>query len=263
MEVEDRGAALWATITRPHALNAVDEDVLDHLESALDRVDDDPTRRAMCVTGSGRAFSVGLDIDCLDRGFGDHGYFRHLLGRFNHVLGRIEACPVPVIAAVNGLARAGGFEIVLAADLAIAADEARIGDNHLQFGVMPGGGATQRAAQRLGPMRAKELIFTSRWLDATEATALGLVLDHVPRAELLAAVDGLVAQIADKPRGVLAATKRAIRDGRDLPLDAGVACETATFFDYLDTDPAASAGFFAFLDQRRARRPGPDEKSRR
>jgi len=215
--VEDRGAALWATISRPGALNALDEEVLDHLESALDRVRDDPTRRALCVTGSSTAFSVGLDIDCLERGFRNHEYFRQLLDRVNHLLGRFEDCPVPVIAAVNGLARAGGFEIILAADLAIAADEARIGDNHLQFGVIPGGGATQRAPRRLGTMRAKELIFTARWLDAAEATALGLVLDHVPKAELRAAVDALVARIADKPRGALAATKQAMRDGRDLP----------------------------------------------
>jgi enoyl-CoA hydratase/carnithine racemase len=110
--VENRGAALWATISRPGALNALNEEVLDHLESAIDRVPDDPARRALCVTGTGTAFSVGLDIDCLQRGFGDHGYFRHLLGRVNHLLGRFEDCPVPVIAAVNSLARASGFEIV-------------------------------------------------------------------------------------------------------------------------------------------------------
>lgn len=251
---EAHDGALWVTICRPDVLNALNEEVLDGLEEGLDRVAGDPSCHALCVTGAGEAFSVGLDIDCLERGFGDHAYFRHLLGRVNRVLDRIEDCPVPVVAAVNGLARAGGFELVLAADLAIAADEARIGDNHLNFGVMPGGGATQRAPRRLGLQRAKELIFTGRWLDGAEAAALGLVLDHVPRVELEAAVGSLVATIADKPRGVLAATKRAIREGAGLPLQSGTGLETSIFFEYLDSDPAAKDGFYRYLRRRDERR---------
>lgn len=251
--VQRRGAALWATISRPDALNALNEAVLDGLERALEEAGGDETCHAVCLTGEGPAFSVGLDIHCLQRGFGDSAYFRFLLRRVNRLLDRVEGCPVPVVAAVNGLARAGGFELLLAADLAIAADEARIGDNHLPFGVIPGGGATQRAPRRLGTQQAKNLIFTGRWLDGIQAAAMGLVLDHVPRAELTAAVDALVATLAAKPRGALAAAKRAINEGAALPLRAGVELETNAFFDYLDTDPEARDGFTRYLQSRSAR----------
>src|SRR5262249_46305888 len=86
------------------------------------------------------------DLECLERGFADHAYFRSFLERFHAALLRLERLPVPTVAAVNGLARAGGFEIALACDLAICADEARIADNHTGFGVIPGAGASQRRA---------------------------------------------------------------------------------------------------------------------
>lgn len=252
--LEERGPALWATISRPGALNALDEAVLEGLEQAVGRAGREPGCRALCLTGAGDAFCVGLDTDCLERGFRERAYFRLLLHRVNRLFELIGACPVPVVAAVNGLTRAGGFELLLATDLAIAADEARVGDNHLPFGVVPGGGSTQRAPRRIGVQRAKELIFTGRWLDGAEAAELGLVLAHVPRRELVAAVDSLVATLARKPRGALAAAKLAVQEGAALPLDAGVAFEMSVFFEYLDTDPEAQEGFRRYLRRREERR---------
>lgn len=259
--IDERGPALWATINRPKALNAINEEVLDGLEAALDKAEKNFGIRALCITGLESAFSVGLDIECLDRGFRDHEYFRNLLNRFNDYLARIEQSEIPVIAAVNGLTRAGGFELLLACDLSIAANEAQIGDNHLEFGVIPGGGATQRAPRRLGMQQAKELIFTARWLDGAEATALGLVARNVPREDLTSSVELLISSIATKNRYAIAATKRAMHDGAELPLKKGVEFETAVFFEYLDSHEEASEGFKRYWIKRQRRRATQDTGS--
>jgi enoyl-CoA hydratase/carnithine racemase len=247
---EDRDHVLWLTLNRPRALNAIDEAVLDGLEAALAEVRSREELRAVVITGAGDAFSVGMDLACLDRGFADHGWFRAFLERFNALLLDLERVPVPSVAAVNGMTRAGGFELLLACDLALAAREARIADNHTQFGVIPAGGATQRMPRRLGMQRAKELIFTGRWLDGWEAERVGLVLRSVPRAELDVAVEELVGQFRDKSRDCLAAAKAALNDGDGLAIDAGIQVELEQFFRYLATSPDASEGFRAYREMR-------------
>jgi enoyl-CoA hydratase/carnithine racemase len=247
---QDRDRVLWLTLNRPRALNAVDEAVLDGLEAALTEVRSREELRALVITGAGDAFSVGMDLACLDRGFADHGWFRAFLERFNSLLLELERLPVPTVAAVNGLTRAGGFELLLACDLALAAREARIADNHTQFGVIPGAGATQRAPRRLGMQRAKELILTGRWLEGWEAERLGLVLRSVPRAELETAVEDLVGQFRDKSRDCLAAVKAAMNRGDGLSIEAGIKVEMEEFFRYLATSPDASEGFRAYREMR-------------
>jgi enoyl-CoA hydratase/carnithine racemase len=162
----------------------------------------------------------------------------------------METLPVPVVAAVNGLARAGGFELILASDLAIAAHEARIADSHTQFGVIPGGGATQRAPRRIGAQRARELIFTARWIDGRDAAAYGLVLGSVPRADLAAATEELVDHFRTKSRACLAAAKAAMNDGARLAVADGVRLEIDRFFEYIDESPDAREGFNAYREKR-------------
>lgn len=248
--IEERDRVLRLVLDRPDALNAIDERVLDELEAGCAAVESRDDLRAFVVAGRGDVFSVGMDLACLDRGFADHAYFRAFLERFHALLLRLERLPVPTVAAVNGLTRAGGFEVLLACDLAICADEARIADNHTQFGVIPGAGATQRAPRRLGPQRARELIFTSRWIDGREAERIGLVLRSVPRARLAAEVEQLLDGVRDKSRDCLAAAKRAIAGGEGLPLEASVQVELAEFLRHLETSPDASEGFRAYRERR-------------
>lgn len=248
--IEERSRVLWLVIDRPDALNAVDESVLDELERACATIESRGDLRALAITGAGETFSVGMDLGCLDRGFGDHGYFRSFLERFHGLLLRLERLPVPTVAAVNGLTRAGGFELLLACDLALCADEARIADNHTQFGVIPGAGATQRAPRRLGSQRAKELIFTARWIDGREAERIGLVLRSVPRDRLAAEVEELLDHLREKSRDCLAAAKAAIDGGEGLPIAAGAEVELAEFFRYLEESADASEGFRAYRERR-------------
>jgi enoyl-CoA hydratase/carnithine racemase len=247
-EIRDRIA--YATFATPERLNSITEARLQDLERVVARVRDDGEVHALVLGGRGRAFCVGLDLGLLQRAFDDLAYFEAIVRRLNGVLLEFEALPVPVIAAVNGYARAGGFEIALACDLLLIADEARIGDNHTHVGVMPGGGSTQRLPRRIGEQRAMELIWSARWLTGPEAAAIGLALRSVPAAELDAAVESLVAPMRSQPRACLGAVKGAIHAGRTLPVPEGVEFEIRAFVDYMGGQPYAREGFVASREGR-------------
>ncbi len=236
--------------TRPDALNSITDDVLAELETALKQAHEDPELRALVLTGSGRAFSVGLDLELLERGFADLEYWSGVLHKLNDCYLRMEALPFPVISQVNGLARAGGYEFTLASDLVIMAEEARIGDVHAPFGVPPGGGASFRLVRRCGEMRAKELILTGRWLDGKQAQEYGLALRAVPLAQLPDAVEEVLAQLRNKPRGSISVAKAMMEANRHLSGRAAVESELGRFVEWAKGDPLASEGMRAFVEKR-------------
>jgi len=249
LTIRDRVAYL--SFDRPEQLNSITEDVIDELAGAIAEVAGASTVVALVIQGTGSAFCVGLDIDLLDRGFDDPDYFKSILHRFGHVLRDLEALDVPVIAAVNGITRAGGMELMLASDLVVAAEEAKIGDVHTSFGVMPGGGSTQRLPRKIGDQKAKELILTARWLSAVEAQAYGLVLSVAPLQELAAHTEELLDELRLKPASVLRAVKRAMRRGADLPLDEALDVEIDEFLQHLTAESSDSReGFRAFREGR-------------
>jgi enoyl-CoA hydratase/carnithine racemase len=247
---ETRDRVGYLTLDRPDAFNAVDEPMLAALETAVTAVATDEGVKALVISGSGETFCIGLDIDLLGRAFADTTYFRAILERFKRLLLAIEALPMPVVAAVNGMARAGGFELILACDLVLIADEARVADHHLSFGVVPGGGATQRAVRKLGDQRARELIFTARWVSGAEAVAIGLALRSVQRDALQDAVEDLVSAFRPMSRACLGATKQAINGGRDLALEQALDLEIDHFFRYLDEVPTSREGYTAYVENR-------------
>ena len=252
--LERRSGAAWLTLNRPERLNATNERMHRELLEAFDGCAADEDVKALVITGAGeRAFCIGSDIGFLTEAFtgtGGAALFEEYLERLNRVLFALEDLPIPTIAMVNGRARAGGFELVLACDLVLIAAEAEIGDVHTPYGHMPGAGATQRAPRSLGVQRALELIWTGRWLSAREAVDAGLALRAVPRAELAAETEALVARLADKPREALAAVKRCVRQGLELPLRDGVALEVRSYLEYLATSPVPRE---RFLDNQRRR----------
>jgi enoyl-CoA hydratase/carnithine racemase len=247
-EVADRVA--WFTIERPEAMNAIDEDVLADLRSLVERVRADPGVRVLVVSGTGDAFCVGLDLALLARAFDDLGYFASVLQRLNAALLDLEALDVPVIASVNGTTRAGGFELLLACDLVVVADEARVADHHTAFGMMPGGGSTQRLPRKIGDQRAKALLLTARWLDGPATVAWGLALEHAPRADLRARTAALAAELAGKPRVTLGTIKDAMARGAGLPLADAVQLEIDTFVAFMNRSDAGHEGFRAYLQRR-------------
>ena len=247
-QLRDRIA--YVLLDRPDRLNAFDDGQIEALHDAMVRVREDPSVKAVVITGVGDTFSVGLDIDLLGRAFADPNYFREVLMRFRRVLLEVERAPVPVVAAVNGLARAGGFELLLSCDMAIVADDARIGDTHLAFGLLPGGGATARLPRRIGHQRARELLLTGRWLEPGEAVELGLAARAVPRDRLEDEVDALVARFRPLSRPALAATKAVLAETEAMSLEDALDEEISAFMRFLANEPTAREGYDAFVEKR-------------
>ncbi len=249
----------WTISERPHAvvgtldgggLNSLDEEALGGLDALVDRAAGDQDVRALVLTGAGSSFCVGLDLGLLGRAFDDHDYFLDVVGRFHAVLRRIEALPVPVVAAVNGTTRAGGFELLLACDLVVVADEARIADHHLAVGMLPGGGASARLPRLVGPQRAREILFTGRFLTGPEAADVGLALRSVPGERLLETALELAAGIAGNPRHTLGRLKALLDEQDGLPVAEACRVELAHFRRYLDEEPLADDGYRAFVEKR-------------
>jgi enoyl-CoA hydratase/carnithine racemase len=144
--------------------------------------------------------------------------------------------PKPTIAAVNGYALGGGCELALACDLRVAADDAKLGQPEIQLGIIPGAGGTQRLARLVGSSRAKEIIFTGRFVPADEALRIGLVDRVVPAAEVYPAATAWAAQFADGPAYALRAAKEAIDRGMETDLDTGLEIERQYFVGLFATE---------------------------
>jgi enoyl-CoA hydratase len=245
---ERRGAALWARLSRTKALNSIDRELLAGLHAAMDAATSEGEVRALVITGSGRAFCAGADLEVV-AGSDDEDAFVRFLEEVGGTLRRLEQLPLPTIAAVNGLALAGGLELVLCCDLALAADDARIGDAHANYGLLPGGGGTVRLPRRVGPALAKELMFTGAFVPATDLRHSGLFNHVVPAAELEGAVDALVDQIARKSPLGLRRMKQLADDALQRSPDAGLRAELmASALHSRSADMAE--GLAAFHDKR-------------
>jgi enoyl-CoA hydratase/carnithine racemase len=186
------------TFNRPEALNALNKTMVNELGQALEDAEKDPDVRVVVITAKGRAFCVGFD---LKMAAGPELATIHAQQEWckycNQVmLERIENMNKPVIAAINGFAFAGGFEIMLAADLVIAAEDAIIGDQHVNGGFIGAGGSPYRLTQLLGLRKAKELVLTAKKLTGKEAEAIGLVNRAVPAAQLEDAVSEMTQLLA-------------------------------------------------------------------
>jgi enoyl-CoA hydratase/carnithine racemase len=218
---EQRGAVAWITLNRPDAMNALSETMCAELRDATVRCERDPAIRVLVLTGAGRAFCAGADLKgVFESSAGDPGP-SDAMGEFLDLVGgmmdRLRVCPKPTIAALNGLTMAGGLELAMTCDLIIAAESARIGDAHANFGVFPGAGGAAILPRRIGATAAKYLLFTGETMPARELVPLGLVNRVVPDAELVSEVEKLALRIASKSPLVLRRMKQAVADGLEQP----------------------------------------------
>jgi enoyl-CoA hydratase/carnithine racemase len=192
------------TLNRPAALNAINNLMMDEFGLALAELEADADVRVIVVTGAGRAFSAGRDMK-------EIGTASHRTAA--DVWIQIEDLGKPVIAAVNGACYTGALSMLLCFDLVVAADVATFADTHAKFGMNHGGGTTQRLRNAVGPIRAKELLFTCKPINADEAQRIGLVNRVVPLADLLTEVLELARTIAGNDPGALRTTKMLINHG--------------------------------------------------
>lgn len=195
---QKKDAVAKITLNRPKALNSLTRTMLMEIGKALEDSEKDNAIRVVVITGSGKAFCTGVDLkfakEELTTSQAEQDFFR--LGN-EVMLRRIEKMPKPVIAAINGYAMAGGFEILSVADLVIASEDAVIGDRHMKLGLLAAGGAYYRVPLLIGIRKAKELIFTGKTLTGKEAEQIGLVNRAVPPGELESTVDALAAELAE------------------------------------------------------------------
>jgi enoyl-CoA hydratase len=244
------GAVATLTFNRPEKLNALNPEMLSELAEVLDRVSRDPGIRALLLTGQGRAFIAGADIQVflgLDP-LSAKGFSRAA----QEVLFKIEALEIPVIAAVNGFALGGGCELAMACDIIYASEAARFGQPEINLGIIPGVGGTQRLARLVGKGNAKELCLTGRIIEAEEARAMGLVAQIFPAASLLDECRKVAQSLAAKGRVALRAVKQVIDRGFDLDLRNGCALEVDAFA-LCFASPDAHEGARAFLEKRKPR----------
>lgn len=222
---ERRGPVAIVTLNRPQAMNALSRALRAELARTFDALDRDSGVRAVVLTGAGdRAFSAGLDLKEMGsdpRALGSVGERRPA----DDPLRAIESCRHPVIAAINGVAVTGGFELALGCDVLLAAPNARFADTHVRVGVLPGWGLSQKLARIVGPSRAKELSLTGRFIDAEKAADWGIVSRVVPQESLLDEAVAVGAAMAEADPEYLQALKRLIDEGLDGTLSDGRAME--------------------------------------
>ncbi len=211
VEIDPAGHALL-TLNRPQALNALSRALMAALADAVDRLAADPAVRVLIVTGAGRAFCAGLDLKELGRGDATLGDGETGIAPRDPVAA-IDRFAGPVIAAVNGVAVTGGFELALACDVLLASTEARFADTHARIGIAPGWGLSQKLARVIGPYRARELSLSGRWIGAAEADAWGLVNRVVPPDRLLDEARALAREMLGAAPGMLETYKATMRDG--------------------------------------------------
>jgi len=243
------------TLDRPRSLNAIDWRMLGAMDEALDELEADASVRTLLVTGAGRAFSAGGDLKSYQALQRDPVRFPRFVADVHRIFGRLRTARFPVAALVNGVTAAGGLELLLNCDLAFAGRSARIGDAHLNFGQMGGGGVLTLLPRALGRARAAQLIFTGGFLSAEEAVAVGLVAEVVDDADLVDAGLRFAEAVARKSPLAVANAKEVLEAvwSDRLPVDAGLRYERERNAYYCLTSEDAPEGLRAFAAKERPR----------
>jgi enoyl-CoA hydratase len=237
-------------LARPSKLNPLDWATIKELRRAIAEIEGDGSLTVAVITGSGRSFSAGGDLDGYVELYRRPEDFAEFLDDFSALLRAMENSPVIFVAAINGICVAGGLELLLACDLALAADSARIGDGHLNFGQLPGAGGSQRLPRVIGTLRAKHLIMTGILLSAEEARAMGLVNAVFPADTFERDVIEFVAGLLEKSRAGLRGAKHLVNLAADSDLETGLSGEIDYVHRYATSHPDAMEGLNSFREKR-------------
>ncbi|MCX5902987.1 MAG: enoyl-CoA hydratase-related protein [Proteobacteria bacterium] len=246
VEIKDTTAIV--TFNRPAVLNAMNTETVTELGEAIAALGENSQVRVIILTGTGKAFIAGADIAEMSiktpaqaRAYSELGH---------RVMNTIQNLKKPVIAAVNGYALGGGIEVALSCDICIASELAKFGLPETILGVIPGWGATQRAARLIGTAQTKELVFTGELIDARKACEIGLINRVVPHEQLMDAVMMLAQKIGEQSPLALSMAKKIIHEGLDKSLLEGCRMETEVFSSLFDSQDQKE-GMKAFLEKRK------------
>ena len=251
LEVDDRQGALWVTLNRPDAMNAINDVLIGELTEVVNEaLHAAPV--AIVLTGNGRAFCTGADLKWAKEMFsgGLDADTRRMLASVGELMNSLEQSAVPTIAAVNGICVAGGCELLCAVDLAVAAESALIGDGHSNYGLLPGGGASIRLPLLVGIRNAKRLLFTGELLPAEEARQLGLVNWVVPDEALMSKTEEIVTTLAARAPVGLGKMKYLANFAHRATPEVGIEMEQALFLDHINASTEVQEGLAAFNEKR-------------
>ncbi|MFZ3578870.1 enoyl-CoA hydratase-related protein [Virgibacillus sp. DJP39] len=241
----------YVTINRVEALNCFNYDTLHRLQEVTNRIHLDQEVKVVIFTGAGeKAFSAGADLK--ERKTLTETEVRRNVKAIRDVFNSIADLPQPTIAAVNGYAFGGGFELMIACDFSIACSEAKMGLTETSWAIIPGAGGTQRLPRLVGEMKAKELILTAKRFTAEEALDLGVVLQVVERENLLAACEKLAADMMKNGPIAIKQAKYAITQGMNTDLQTGLAIESKAYELVIPTKDRVEA-INAFNEKREPR----------
>ncbi len=236
------------TINRPGVLNALNIEVFTELYTMFTEIENDPDIRVVILTGSGKAFVAGVDI----REMKDNDSVS--IERFIKIARRagdaVYALRKPVIAAINGYAFGGGNELALACDLRIASEQAQFGQQEINLGIIPGGGAIQRLTRLVGMTKAKELVYCGDVIDARTALEIGFINKVVPQEKLMDEARALARKLLGKSSLALSYAKQAFHTGADMDLAAGMDLDERYFARCFDTEDQKE-GMKAFVERRK------------
>ena len=246
---EKKNGIVYVTVNRPEALNALNDSVIEELDSVFRAIDRDDEVRVVIITGAGRAFVAGADIAQMSRLDGSEGRVMSMRGQ--KVMEFIEFMDKPVIAAVNGFALGGGNELSMACDIRIASEAAKFGQPEVNLGIIPGYGGTQRLPRLVGKGMAKKLIYSAEMIDAEEAYRIGLVDEVVSAEELMEAAEKLAKTIMSKAPIAIKMAKVAINNGMNTDLKTGVQFEAEAYTSTFVSEDRVE-GMKAFVEKRPA-----------
>lgn len=246
--VEQRESVGVIQLHRPAVLNALNNELMDELGTALLRFEQDAEIRAIVITGSERAFAAGADIAEIRHQTFSEAYTNNFVtANWEQVL----LCRKPVIAAVAGLALGGGCELAMMCDFIIAADNARFGQPEVKVGTLPGAGGSQRLTHAVGKAKAMDMCLTGRMMDAAEAERCGLVSRIVPVEQLLQEALDAANVIADCSRMAVMLNKEAVNRAFETTLAEGLRFERRLLHASFATEDQKE-GMAAFIEKRKA-----------
>lgn len=248
----DHGVLL-ITIDRPEKYNAADEELHGELARVWKDVSADPQTRVAVITGAGKAFSAGGDLAMVERMAGDYDRVSHMLGEMSDLVYNIIGCEKPIVSAINGVAVGAGTVVALLADIAIAAEDARIGDGHVRLGVAAGDHAAIIWPLLAGMAKARYYLLTGEMITGVEAERIGMVAKALPRDQVLGEALRVADALATGAQQAIRLTKRALNNwlrAAGPAFDQSAAYEMLTFLG-----PDVTEGCAALREKRAPRFP--------
>ncbi len=246
--IETQGRVGLIRLNRPKALNALNDDLMNELGTALLAFDADENIGAIVLTGSEKAFAAGADIGAMREWSYMDVFKGEFITRNWEAMKRVRK---PVIAAVAGFCLGGGCELAMMCDILIAAESARFGQPEIKLGIMPGAGGTQRLPRAVGKVKAMDLALTGRMMDAAEAERAGLAARVVPSDKLLDEALAIAQTIAQLSLPAVMMIKESINRAYEMPLAEGMLFERRLFHSLFATEDQKE-GMAAFVEKRQA-----------